>query len=83
MSFSIGPLVGKKEAVIRTVKAAEVYGSTQGHAVKTFIVTELEQLPPDADVYVSVSGHHNAANWELLITIKNRIPYETVPVVVE
>ena len=56
MSFSIGPVMGKRDAVIRAVQEAKVYDQ-QGEAAKAFIVAELEQVPPEKVCIARAWGH--------------------------
>lgn len=59
MSFSIGPVLGKRDAVIKAVQETKTGGDeSQLSAVKAFIVSELQHMHPDQNVQVSSYGHH-------------------------
>lgn len=60
MSFSIGPFVGKRDAVIKAVANVKGYGDeSQLNAVKDFIKAEVEKLPESATIQAKASGHHD------------------------
>lgn len=59
MSFSIGPVMGKRDAVIKAVQAAKTGSDeSQLNAAKAFIVAELEHLAAEQIVSVQAYGHH-------------------------
>lgn len=59
MSFSIGPVIGKRDAVIKAVHAAKTGGDeSQLNATKAFIVAEIEHLAAEQVVSVQAYGHH-------------------------
>lgn len=71
MSWSIYAK-GHKAGVIRKVKAATCAGDTsQFDAVKSFILSELQQIPESrSGVTVETNGHHDPSSRSVVINIR-------------
>lgn len=88
MSFNIGPYMGKRDAVIKAVKAdvdrIKKYGgdSLQAETAAVLLLSELERLPESKGTCARAYGHADPSSRNLMIEV-GQMAVGCVPMYVE